>query len=496
MSTPNWIFNSIAVAVVCLGANAEVRSSDCQFENLTSHFSTVGVSFDDSDTTRYDIRRCHDAHGLRPAQPGSTRNISSESHRANESPVANTSYVDDSDRLTVTFTDDSRPVDSVDSEDIARIEREPSDSGRERLRSKLEMCLAQYYIKHVDTIQLRPWSIMHGILAFGQESKVVCHGLKVNAVEYLCHNGLGNDRQLMYLDGGRLRVRRGQGFQGHDGQLLAILAQSDVPSDQKIVVDGKTFTVQDLVELEKSNCRAGEELTFSLIGLSHYLDSDATWRSSDGQRWSIPRLIHEEITQPINGAACGGVHRLMGLSYAVRMRHRQGKPISGQWLRAANFIHEYHRYVMAMQNDDGSFSTDWFEARSEAPDPRRRMYTTGHILEWLAYSLPNDQLEKPQIMRAAEYLAELLLAEASPNHPLTGTDVGPKCHAVRALRIYEARLFGQPSDHQQLEHQSTARMASLPQVFEIQRQHGDRATVHSDDERPSIRPRARLFGRR
>ncbi len=493
MSIPTWIFNSIAVAVMCLGANGDVRQDGFRAEHSNNGYSTFGIPFEDNSSTRHDIWPGRPANRFEQTKRDNASPIGAESVHVAGMPVATVAFDDDSDRSPLTSTDE---LEATDSSDILAPERNPTDAVRERLRSKLEMCLARYYIKHVDATQLRPWSIMHGVLAFGRDAQIVSHGLKANAVEYLCHNGLGNDRQLMYLDRGQLKVRRGQGFQGHDGQLLAILAQSDVPADQKIVVDGKSFTVQDLVELEKANCRAGEELTFSLIGLSHYLDSDATWRSSDGQRWSISRLIHEEITQPVNGAACGGVHRLMGLSYAVRMRHQQGQPISGQWLRAANFIHEYHRYVMSLQNDDGSFSTDWFEAKSEDPDPRRRMYTTGHVLEWLAYSLPNDQLAEPRVMQAAEYLADLLLAEASPNQPLTGTDVGPKCHAVRALRIYEARLFGQPSDHRQLEHQSSARLASLPQVFEVQRQHGDRATVQGDDERQPVRPRARLFGRR
>ena len=66
------------------------------------------------------------------------------------------------------------------------------------------------------------------------------------------------------------------------------------------------------------------ELTFKLIALAHYLDSDATWTSETGDEWSISRLIEEEIQSPIIGAACGGTHRLMGLSYAVRERVKHG----------------------------------------------------------------------------------------------------------------------------------------------------------------------------
>ncbi len=87
-----------------------------------------------------------------------------------------------------------------------------------------------------------------------------------------------------------------------------------------IRVEGHDFTVADLVELEQRTCRPKSELTFQLIGLAHYLDSDATWENDRGEEWSIPRMIREELAQPVNGAACGGTHRLIALSMAVKTR--------------------------------------------------------------------------------------------------------------------------------------------------------------------------------
>ena len=53
--------------------------------------------------------------------------------------------------------------------------------------------------------------------------------------------------------------------------------------DYPMRVDGHDFTVADLVEYEKLTCRPKSELTFKLIGLAHYLDSDATWTSEMGR---------------------------------------------------------------------------------------------------------------------------------------------------------------------------------------------------------------------
>jgi len=316
-------------------------------------------------------------------------------------------------------------------------------------RSKVERCLASYYPAHVNADVLRPWSIMHGLIAFGQDTLVMSNKKRIDAVDYLCANGVGNDRRILYVKNGKLQARKGDGYQGHHGQLLAMLAQSDVPIDHPIQVDGKTFTVADLVELEKKSCRSKSELTWQLIGLAHYLDSDARWKNSLGQNWNIPRMISEEIVQPINGAACGGTHRLMGLSYAVQQRKKEDKPIEGQWRRADNFVKQYHKYTMELQNPDGSFSTDWFEGLSNSGTKTKKISTTGHILEWLIFSMPADQLNDPIIDDAIDYLVDAMLEVPKNQYGVGPKTVGPKGHALRSLRLYEIAMYGESSDYHQ-----------------------------------------------
>ena len=207
--------------------------------------------------------------------------------------------------------------------------------------------------------------------------------------------------------------------------------------DYPIIVSGKRMSVADLVQYEQLNCRPKSELTFRLIGLSHYLDSDETWKDKRGGPWDIPRLIREELAQPINGVTCGGTHRLMGFSYAVRRRQQSGRPVTGQWQRAQKYVSDYHRYTFRLQNRDGSFSTAYFRQRENRPDIKRRLETTGHILEWLVFSLPTDQLDEPHTIRAVEYLADLMFKYRNTKLP-----VGPLGHAVRSLVLYEERVFG------------------------------------------------------
>ena len=355
----------------------------------------------------------------------------------------------------------------------------PELTSEQQWRQKsITRCLAIYYPKHVDADVLRPWSIMHGLIAYGRNTPVLVRGRKVNAADYLCANGMGDDRRILFATNGRLGARTGPGVQGHEGQLLAMLAQAEVAADQPLTVDGHKFTVEDLIRYECRTCRAGTELTFKLIGLSYYLNSDASWKNDQGESWNIDRVVAEELQQPINGASCGGTHRLMGLSRAVFHRREQGKPIDGHFLRADNYIREYHDYALNLQNPDGSFSTNWLESRENDRDAKQKLYTTGHILEWLAFSLPDERLQEPGVTRAVDFLVNLMLS--APGHDL---DVGPKGHSLHALRLYERRVFGESDFHKLVPAQAVAGSSN------------SRNTSNVNHNNTRVRGR-RIFGRR
>jgi len=315
----------------------------------------------------------------------------------------------------------------------------PLPPALETLKIKVRRALAMYHSPRLNTRDNNTWELMHAIIAYGVNSEVRNNGPTgpvLNSIGCLCYNYPCKGQQLFYLDHGRVEASKGVGVQGHPGQFLAIVAQSRLATTYPMLVGGKQFTVADLVESEKLGCQLGMELTFKLISLSHYLDPDATWKNSEGEEWSISRLIHEEIKSPINGSACGGTHRLMGMSYAVRKRVQHGQPVNGEFRRAKIYTDDFHRYTLGMQNADGSFSTEWFVGPGARPDVDRRLQTTGHILEWLAFSLPEEELKNPQMIKVVNYLSGILLA--LPQHDW---EIGPLGHALHALAIYDERLF-------------------------------------------------------
>jgi len=346
--------------------------------------------------------------------------------------------IGDTDPTELTPDDDAES--SVGSEPELSYEFLGAPVPRERLddlRQRVRRTLMHYHQRHESANEYSPWGIMHALIAYGVDTTVIADGKKVNAIGWLAWNGRCRGQQLMASRNGELVMNVGPGLQGHEGQFLAMLAQSYVPADYELRIGNLRLTVQDLIEYEQRTCRPKTELTFKLIAFAHYLPSDASWKSDDGQDWTIERLIREEIDQPVIGAACGGTHRLMGLSYAIRYRRSEGKSIDGEWARAARYVNDFQQHAIGLRNPDGSFSTKWLERREARDDDQRRIQTTGHILEWLVYSLPEEQLRSPEVVRTVGYLNDLLWNERS-----TKWEIGPKGHALHALNLYDQRVFG------------------------------------------------------
>ncbi|MES1213120.1 MAG: hypothetical protein ABUL64_00900 [Singulisphaera sp.] len=345
------------------------------------------------------------------------------------------------------------------------------------LREQVRETLGYYHNKRLNTRDHNPWEVMHSIVAYGASSNLSRNGPDgppVNAVSWLCWNGDCKGTRLLEVVEGKVAARKGPQVQGHPGQLLAILAQSSIATNCPIRVSGQNFTLDDLIESEKLGCQTGMELTFKLIGLSYYLDIDSRWKNSTGQMWSIERLVREELSQPIVGAACGGTHRLMGLAYAVRKRETSGRPMTGEFRRAQKYLEDYHRYTFTkLQNPDGSFSTEWFKAPGARPDLGRRIQTSGHILEWLSYSLPESELQSPRVVKAVEYLSGVLHSGINQDW-----EVGPLGHALHALAIYDSRVF-KPLDRDE---------DADDNVASGQSQIGTPDVVLSDSDLPAPRP--------
>ena len=333
--------------------------------------------------------------------------------------------------------------------DAAPAAAQPTDNP---LAAKVRRVLDNYFTHPLDARTETPWSIVHWIIAFGVDAELktsVTPSGRASAIGWLCVNNPCNGQQLVADRGSSFELPIAPGVQGHDGQFLGALAQSRVKSDYIFRLGKRDLTVADLIEYEKQSCRTGIELTFKLIALCHYEGTDAKWKNNRGEEWSVVRLLHEELNQPINAyETCGGLHRLFAISYAADCREAEGQPLTGDWKTAREKAHRYQRRAFELQNADGSFSTAWLDRSEQRSDVTRRLTTSGHVLEWLANSLPEGQLHDSKFERAVNFIATTLDGKQG-----TSLHRGAMSHSLHSLVIYEQRALGaKPGDR-------TARLA-------------------------------------
>ena len=305
-----------------------------------------------------------------------------------------------------------------------------------RIQNMMKQCLRYYYARPENANERSNWGMLHSIMVFGTDTKIRVGSKHYSAIAWIAGNNACRGQRLLTLEDNAIVARSGVGLQGHQAQMLAVFSLCDVPFNYPLYAEGEKFSVRDIAESEMLACRRGEELTFTLIGLSHYLDTDTVWLNADGETWSFERLIREELSQTIVGAACGGTHRLMGFAHALRKRRAEGKPITGQWKRAEIYTQDFINYAYRLQNRDGSMSTDWFEGREDNEDMDRKIQTTGHMVEWLLTVTPDSQLQDRRLVNAIRYLLSTMYNERGHDWK-----IGPKGHALRSLAMYYERVY-------------------------------------------------------
>ena len=315
----------------------------------------------------------------------------------------------------------------------------PSD---ELLKRKLDDALQFTYSQRMlNTNDHAAWQILHGALTYKRDFLVHHDGKPVSAVDHVLHGG--------YMKGwtvhpGTLGPRAilEQGTktgQGHADQWLAVLAQCGLPPDEEIRVRGTTYTMADWIAQVQYDVSRNtqQEYSWTLIGLTSYLPTDAAWTSSDGHEWSIERLVQIEVSQDINMSACGGTHRLIGMSMALNQHLDQGGAIDGVWKQVENRIQNAISKTREFQDRDGGFSSHYFRRPGSSPDLANALSTTGHTLEFLTLSMTDDQLATPWVKRAVAFLCDVFAK--TQDYDL---ECGALYHATHGLDLYRHRMFG------------------------------------------------------
>src|SRR5262249_20890702 len=244
--------------------------------------------------------------------------------------------------------------------------------------------------------------------------------------------------------------------QGHQDQFIAERTQWGMPPDENIKLPPvgedkgafKEITFDAFVQ--HSRARASVAATHELSRASSIIAECCrhgdSWTNLRGEKLELEDVVDYELTQPIKDCpVCGGTHRLFGLTWAYhrhmeKTRNKEGK--KDVWKRVVKVTREYADLARKLQNKGGSFSTNYFRGPGNRRDDLTlRIHSTGHVFEWLALALSDEELRSSWMENAANALAVMIL-----EHRDQGLDGGALYHGTHGLEIYRNRVFG-PTPH-------------------------------------------------
>ncbi len=333
----------------------------------------------------------------------------------------------------------------------AAVAKPIADPSLEQLREQLDRTLE--FTEHGRIMNLKDhaaWQLLHGVLAFGPEFEILNGDERVKALDWVFSGKPMTGWTLAKTQYGvEAKIEAGKVGQGHDDQWLAIISQWGLPINTPVLVDGERFTLYDMLKYSMYDTFTGKEGSWSIIALSAYLDPiDQTWTSRVGEEWTVERLVameagpiyEEEVgREMINMGACGGTHRLIGLTIALNnyRRQRPNEELTGGWLAAHKRIQWAIEQARANQLPSGALSVQYFQRPANSANLDEHLSATGHILEFLSFALPPEQLDDMWVRRAVAYLCRLL--ERTKHLDL---ECGALYHAAHGLVLYRTKVFG------------------------------------------------------
>ncbi len=322
---------------------------------------------------------------------------------------------------------------------LPRLSPTTSASNIDLLKARLEQAIES--VQKRDVLATHGfWTVFHGILGLGPNLTLLQEdGSRVKALEYIQKGGELRGLQFPITPYG-LDVQTGPQFvgQGHQDQFIAEMIQWGIKADAPFRVMNRDFTFMDFVRHSQMIARttADQELSWTIIVVGQHLGTDISWTNAHGEKLHYLDMIRYELDQPMDPAACGGTHRLFGLAWALFLHRQRGGKDEGVWKDVVAKLNAHVELARRYQNNDGSFSTAFFREKGQSADPQLRLNTTGHILEWLAFWLPEDQLHAPWIEDAVNALCQMLI-----DAQYQAVDGGSLYHAVHGLIIYYARRY-------------------------------------------------------
>jgi hypothetical protein len=294
------------------------------------------------------------------------------------------------------------------------------------------------------------WQVIHGILPYGRDFKIDHDGQLTPALAYLLAGGELKGWDLYPGPHGVIaKLEPGsKAAEGHPDQWIGYFAEGGadgihgLSKDEPITVKGKQYKLDDILTEAEWDVTPGMEASWTIMALSAWRPIDYKWTSSDGEEWTLDRLVGMDAGLGVGeGASCGGTHRLSGLTLAVqRYMKDTGTPadkLTGGFKKANDVIQDSIHKAKMFQQPDGCFSANFFVRPGSTTVVNDRLHSTGHTLEWLAVALDDQQIREPWVTAAVSRMCQLL--EDNADREL---DCGALYHGARGLKLYRERIYG------------------------------------------------------
>lgn len=290
------------------------------------------------------------------------------------------------------------------------------------------------------------WTIFHAILGMGFDTELLEEkGTRVKAIDQITKGASINGMEFVQMgEGLDVRTLSGSGTgQGHQDQFVAEMCQWGLPPERKWKVNGKDYTFADFHKYSqfRASITADQELSWAIVIIAQHFGTEISWVNERRETLSLKDCVDYEVKAPVDTAACGGTHRLFGITWALHYHLKNGgKKTDGVWKAADDHLQKYVKIAKETQNSDGSFSSNYLAGKGLSEDLGTRISTSGHVFEWLALVLADEELKSPWMQNAANAVALMILE--TRNDPVEG---GALYHAAHGLQIYRDRVFGPPA---------------------------------------------------
>jgi hypothetical protein len=270
-------------------------------------------------------------------------------------------------------------------------------------------------------------------------------GEYIYSIGALCWNTPCNGKTILRTDGSKVIARVGHGYQQRPASMAAMLAMSNIMPNYELRIGSHSYTIAHLIASEKAAISKGMNMSMALVALSFYGESNAQWKNELDETWNIEKMVVNELNRSLDQGTSDVTDWLLGLTAAVKLYESENKPIRGPLALAKQQLKTYQEWVPSIQNDRYLWHPKFFLYKGFNPDAFETMYSGGHILRWLVFSLSDKDLQDPQIVRAVMSLSATVnrvKPETSANS-LNAKQLEGLAVSLHALSLYYQRTFGE-----------------------------------------------------